>query len=493
MLPTRFLPLPVAFFCACMAAVLSGCAAGGNLAVDNYQNGETVRYPLVLLRGRLGDPSIAEVTATNASSKRDTAQMQGVAHKGQFKVLAELVPGENRLSLRAGDQVADFVLNYKPQTNPYKVRAVIFADKSGDPTYQSQFTGDAQNYRDKWDAALKMLQMFTAEEMLRNGYGRKTFNLELDADGKVVVHVVKGTGSFEEMQKLPGGAAYGAAADAIHQQLPGGLYKNLVCVAFSRHVKETGHATAYTALGGGDVAMMGGACFYTWPTGVKNILKTFTSDVQIDKDNFHADDRERYAVWATAATTIGSGLHEVGHTLTLPHTRAHKRGIMLRGADSLNRYFTFIDPPCATNNKQVIEFPAGEEAYWSDVSAAALAPSRWLALDERTYKEPSSITFSLDADKAELVVCSDDGLAFLCVELPGQAEFFDQRASLTALPKELRIPLAGIAERHKTARLTVRVQDGQGHHTHVGLGRLLEQSPAAAKLRALFPAEPEKK
>ncbi|MEI7835180.1 MAG: hypothetical protein WCK05_02065 [Planctomycetota bacterium] len=484
----------VAFSFACLMALSSGCAAAKPaIAVNSYENGETVRYPLVLLKGELADRAISEVTATNTSSKRDSRDMQGPAYQGRFKVLAELVPGENRLAIRAGAQTTDFVLHYKPQTNPYKVRAVFFTDKTGDPTYESQFKDDSQNNRDKWDASLKLMQMFTAEEMRRNGYGRKTFNLELDEDGKVIVHIAKGKGSFEEMQKIEGGAVYDPAAEAIHEQLPKGPYKNLVCVAFSRHNKQTGRASAYTALGGDDVALMGGACFYTWPTGVKNILKTFLSDVQIDKANFHADDRERYAVWATAATTVGSGLHEVGHTFTLPHTLSHKRGIMLRGADSLNRYFSFIDPPCDTNNRQYTRFPDSEQAYWSDVSAAALAPSRWLALDDRTYTQANTISFAIDAKTGELVARSDDGLAFLCVELPGQAEDFDKLANLTALPKERRLSLAAIAARHKTSRLSVRAEDGMGHYRDANLQSMLDKDPAFAPLKALFPAEPAKK
>lgn len=479
----------------CLCAGARSAAAGEpgpGIVVDSYENGETVRYPLVLLKGQIKDPAVEEVTAVNESSKRDSREMQGPAHQGRFKVLAELTPGENRLSLRAGAQAVNFVLHYKPQTNPYKVRAVFFADKTGDPTYESQFKDDAQNYRDKWDAAMKMMQTFTAEEMRRNGYGRKTFNLELDEDGKVVVHIVKGKGTFEEMQTIEGGAVYDPAANAIHEQLPTGPYKNLVCVAFSRHNKQTGRASAYTALGGGDVSLMGGACFYTWPDGVKNIMKTFMNGTEIDKSNFHADDRERYAVWSTASTTIGCGLHEVGHAFTLPHTRAHTRGIMLRGGDSFNRYFGFIDPPCATNSRQPARFKEGEEAYWSDVSAAALAPSRWLALDDRAYTQANTISFSIDAAAGDLVVRSDDGLAFLCVELPGQAEEFDKLANLKALPKERRLPLADIATRYKTSRLSVRAEDGMGHYQDASLQAMLDKDPALARLKALFP-EPAKK
>lgn len=457
-----------------MVCVRAAAETPPPIAVTNYASGETVRYPLVLLRGTLGDATLGNITVINESSKLDSREMAGPARKGQFKALAELVPGENRLAVQAGKSRISFTLTYKPQTSPYKIRAVLFADQTGDPTYDTPFKDDPQNYRAKWDAALKLLQTFTADEMVRQGYGRKTFNLELDEKGKVVVHIVKGKGSFADMQKMSGYEAYDASAEAIRAQLPTGPFKSLVCVAFSRHVKGTGMATAYAALGGGDTALMGGACFYAWPTGVTNIYPTFMSDVQIDEKNFHADDVGRYAVWATAATTIGSGLHEIGHALTLPHTKNYQNGIMLRGADTLNRYLGFVDPPCR-KHEDVREFKDSEEPCWSDVCAASLASSRWLSLDDRTYTEKNTIRFSLDAATGDLVVRSDDGLSFVCVELPGASEKFDPRATLAALPKELRMPLAEIAKEYKTARLTIRAEDGMGHYRDAFLSEMLNR------------------
>ena len=459
--------------CLCAAALTTDAAANGPqpVSVTNYKDGETIRYPLVLLRGDLADKALKSVSVINESSKLDSREMQGLAYKGQFKAFAELVPGANDLVLKTDKDQVKLTLTYKPQTNPYKVRAVMFTDKTGDPTFETPFKDD-QDYRAKWDAALKLLQTFTADEMNRQGYGRRTFNLELDKDGKVIVHIVKGKGAFEEMQKRSGGDAYDESSEAIQAQLPAGPYKNLVCVAFSRHVKETGHATAYAALGGGDVALMGGACFFAWPTGVKNIQKTFMSDVQIDDKNYHADDVGRFAVWATAATTVGSGLHELGHAFSLPHTRHEYQGIMLRGADILNRYVAFLDPPCR-GRSEYTQFKATDLPCWDDVSAAALAPTREFALDQRPYTQANTIRFALDPNTAELVVRSDDGLEFVCVEIPGAAESWVKRTPGTPAPKEVRQSLREVAKRFGTPDLTVRVVDGMGHYRDASLKGLL--------------------
>ena len=70
---------------------------------------------------------------------------------GQFKAFAELVPGANDLVLKTDKDQVKLALTYKPQTNPYKVRAVMFTDKTGDPTFETPFKDD-QDYRAKWDA-----------------------------------------------------------------------------------------------------------------------------------------------------------------------------------------------------------------------------------------------------------------------------------------------------------------------------------------------------
>lgn len=476
------LVLTLSIVCGCIAS-LAYCVpaqAADPVTVTNYKAQETIRYPLVLLRGDLADKDLKAVTVINESSKLDSRQMDGVANKGRYKAFAELVPGQNKLVIKAGSAQTEFSLTYKPQTNPYKLRAIYFTDKAGDTAYETPFKDDTQDYAAKYDAALKVMQSFMADWLNERGYGRRTFNLELDEKGKVIVHIVKGKGSFEEMSKMNGGDAYEAAAEAIHEQLPEGPYKNLVCVAFSRHIKGSGTATAYGALGGGGVATMGGACFYTWPTGVKNITKTFTSDVQIDTKNYHADGGD--AVYRTAANTIGAALHEAGHAFELPHTNPNVDGlfsdIMFFGFSQFNRYVTFFDGPHPGNGMKWVEFDEAAEkksTNLSPVSCAALAPTRYLALDARDYPKENTIRFALDPKTEEVVVRSDAGLEFVTVEIPGAAEEWVKRVPGTPAPKEVRKSLKEIARKFGTSTLTVRVVDAMGNYRHSMLHEMLGQ------------------
>ncbi|MHC4201759.1 MAG: hypothetical protein ACYSU0_17365, partial [Planctomycetota bacterium] len=70
-------------------------AAGGTpaIVVTNFTDGDTIRYPVPLIEGTLADEAATSLVVENRSSSRDTRRMTGLAHKGRFKALAELVPG----------------------------------------------------------------------------------------------------------------------------------------------------------------------------------------------------------------------------------------------------------------------------------------------------------------------------------------------------------------------------------------------------------------
>jgi len=154
------------------------------ISVENCSNGTTLRYPVPLLMGVLADADRTELVVVNKSSDRPSRELKAQVFNGRFKALTELVPGRNELMLRAGDAELPLVLHYKPQTNPYVVRVIYLTDPSGDTTYQTPLEDDPQDYAAKLDMAMKLMQTFIAERMHALGFGRITFNLQYDAEGK---------------------------------------------------------------------------------------------------------------------------------------------------------------------------------------------------------------------------------------------------------------------------------------------------------------------
>jgi hypothetical protein len=445
-------------FTAIFQAVAS--AAEQSLRIRNFENGETIRYPVALLLGTIEDKSETTVSIVNYWDD-GCSSMAGIAHRGRFKALVELQPGKNELALSVGKAKLSWTLNYRPQTNPYLVRMVYFTDKSGKTDFQTPIANDPQDYRGKFDAALKIMQCFTAEAMNDNGYGRRTFNLETDENGRVITHVVQGDRSAEEYWDMDDGKMYELAAAAIGEQIPNPKAINLAVAAFTSFDPATKKNRAHTALGGGDLALFGGATIYTWPNSVSDVQRACMDATMTDVSQFASDSIDRNAYWANTSTCIGACLHELGHAFGLPHS-ADYNGIMVRGIDNFTRKFVFVDPPCA-GSPQAVEFKDEDIGHWEPVSLAAMAPTRHFAMDEREWNEVDTIACEVDIKAGSLVVESKPGLRFVGVEAPGRADFYAPIDRRQPAPPRVAIPLADIARRAASKDAEVRVVDAEGH------------------------------
>ena len=443
-----------------LAIGVATASAAPALRVTNHQDGATVRYPVVLLRGTVADTDATAVTVANQSSKRATRQMTGLAHKGRFKALAELIPGENKLVVHTGAHSLPLTLHYKRQTNSHVVRVIYLTDEDGHTDYQTPLKDDRQDFAVKLGTAMKLLQCFTAESLHDFGLGRRTFNIQLDDQGDVKVHVVRADHPTSHLHTLNGMQLYGYAARMVRKKLPRGPFKNLVIPAFTRLDPKTGKLYAHTALGGGDQALFGGGDLFTWPSRLADVQKAFLDARPVDPKQVFSDSVGRHTFWANASTTMGAALHELGHTFALPHSH-HPHDIMTRGIDRLNRYFTFVEPSHARRNKPY-EFRDNEVGIWAPVSAVGLWPCRWFALDERGWKGAAKTDFALDKAKLELRVTCPNGVRALVFHRRDAFTHFPVPADQAA-PTQVSIPLAWIGERLKTDNFRLRVFDEQGH------------------------------
>lgn len=451
--------------------------SGAAIRLANCTGGETLRYPVALLRGTLSDASAPGVTLVNTSSRRGTREMAGLAHQGRFKVLAELVPGENKLVVRSGEAELPFTLHYKPQTNSCVVRVIYFTDRSGKTDYQTPVENDRQHFRGKLDTAMKLLQTFTAESLHDQGLGRATFNLELDDEGKVKVHVLQGDLSIEQYHRMSGGELYGHIAGKLGTKLPHKTATNLVIPAFTRFDPQTKKVYAHTALGGGNLALFGGGDLFAWPNSLADAQKAFMDPTPVDPNKLFSDSVGRHTFWANASTTIGAALHELGHTFGLPHS-SDAHDIMTRGIDRLNRFFTFVEPPHA-GSKEPYEFKDDEVACWSPVSAGALAPNRFFALDGRRWSDEDRSGVSLDAANRAVIVESDYGVRYIGVNIYGKdfgtAAVYPQFICVEkAPPKKVVVPIAHLGRKMATASVSIHVLDDQGHSRWVTMEQLLD-------------------
>jgi len=436
-----------------LAFTARAVAAEGSIAVTNFKDGETIRYSTPLLMGSIADDKADKITVINESSKRPSREMTGLAYKGRFKALADLVPGENKLLLSAGGTSLPFKLVFKPQTNPYLIRAVYFTNSAGDTGYLSPVPNDKQDSLDKVSTAMLLMQSFSAECMNQQGFGRKTFNVDLEPDGRVKVFVVKGP-------QAPGAPNSRPSADVIHKAIDEQARRPL-----THDLVILGRGCGYTAVGGGGLALFGGTCIYSWPSNIQEAQAAFMDDRPIDPNQFHIDAVGRNVFWANSSTCIGACLHEIDHTFGVPHSR-DPFCIMTRGIDHFNRFFTLVEPPSARNPKPT-NFSDKEIARYTTVSAANLACSRFFALDERKYSDKGSTQIAYNAEKQEITVTSDLGIAFVGLEVPYArpgAEYCIPIDPNKPAPKEMTIP-AKEWERFKGKPFQVRVIDVDDHGT----------------------------
>ncbi|MBL7220054.1 MAG: metallopeptidase [Phycisphaerae bacterium] len=466
-----------------LCAVLIVPAAGAattrqSIRVTNLASGETVRFPVVLIRGELADAKLNAISVTNGSSK-----WSGLAGEGRFKVLVELAPGANKLVIAAGGAKANLSLNYKPQTNSYVVRVHYFVDKSGDTRFQTPLKNDPQNWRGKLDTAMKLMQTFTAQRIGDLGLGRRTFNLELDDRGRVKVHILKGRRDAAHYRKLTGGQLYAEAAGEIKRQFPHKRAKNLVIPAFTRFDAKTGKVGAHTALGGGNLALFGGGDLFTWPDSIAGVQAAFMNATRVDPKTIFSDSVGRHTFWANASTTMGAALHELGHTFSLPHSR-DVHDIMTRGHDRLNRFFTLVEPPHA-GQKEARGFKDSEIACWSAVSGGALGPNRFFALDDRAWKGARKIVVRVDPATGLVVFESPYGLRYIGlwrVTPGGQTQSIAPAliAKREKMPRKVTIPLAELKKQLGDMKIKFRVIDDEGLGSTTMLSSLLKQTGKAS-------------
>lgn len=424
----------------------------------NYQEGQIVRHPVPLIRGELDDAGLTTVTAVNTTSDRPTREINGLAHRGRFKVLTELLPGENRLLIRAGKAEVPLTLIYRPQTTRYIVRCIYLTDNSGNTAYQSPLENDPQDYAAKLDTAMKLLQTFTAERNYDLGFGRRTFKLELDSGGRVKVHLFKCAEEAEHYYALEDGEWWGRMAQELEEKHPTRFGKNVAIAAYTRFDPATGKARGHTALGGGGLALFGSGNLFTWPSRLQDVQSAFMDARVLDPAKVFSDSAFRHTHWGAASTTMGATLHELAHTFGLPHTR-EPMDIMTRGFDQFNRVFTFMDPPSA-GRSEPFEFPDDEVACFPPISATALLPCRWFAMSERSFDERGTTTIRLDDAHEQVVVSADLALAYVGISVKGDAVY---HLVPPADAGRVVVPLADFRKHLDGDEFEVRVIDERGH------------------------------
>lgn len=290
-----------------------------------------------------------------------------------FKATIILTPGENKLTFVTDTNVVkNITCYYTPLTQNKPIHLCLLVAKDSPLKYDSpscQIKKEGGNGIDlaikKLRVGARLMQAFTDEQMLRNGFGRRTFpfveEYTMDTEfrqsnqmrNNIKIHVITLDKTTKEIrdpnvaqQNSKGtntGALFNWALDALKKY--GGPFNpsekpaQAACIYLDTHWDGkliTGHA----ALGGGTddlkLAIFGSHGLYSWPTCMEDIIPYFSDDTKISTREVANDCNECGTHWECLTVTLGAFMHEIGHLLGSPH---QVNGVMLRDYTRLNKSF----------------------------------------------------------------------------------------------------------------------------------------------------------
>ncbi|CCK70454.1 putative metalloendopeptidase KNAG_0E01920 [Huiozyma naganishii CBS 8797] len=318
-----------------------------------------------------------------------------------FKATVLLSPGENRLVF-VTDTGASKIITcvYTPMLQNKPVHLCLIVAKDSPLKFDSpasQIRKEGGNGIDlairKLRIGARIMQAFTNEQMLRNGFGQRTFNFveeyALDTQFKtktemrntVKIHVLNSDRSLKEIrdanvaQQNPKGNNTGALFSWAFEALDkyGGPFAQkespiqAACIYLDTHWDGNmilGHA----ALGGGSdnvkLAIFGSHGLYSWPTCIEEIVPYFLDDTKSSTQEVANDCNECGSHWECLTVTLGAFMHEIGHSFGSPH---QVDGVMLRDYTRLNRSFLTKEAYSTRTNSHGAPSPIfpKEECGWN--------------------------------------------------------------------------------------------------------------------------------
>lgn len=426
--------MPLLFATLALAPTMLGKEAAG-LSIENVVPDTTVRTSALILRGRSPEPIV--------KLKGGGPEVAFPVVNGHWAGIVELKPGANMVSAKGTGALVRLKVTYRPMKTPRTVRAVYLLASDEEPGYLGNERSGEAEVRARFVTMLGTIQAFCAEAMEEAGYGRKAFALANDAKGRVAVDFIRLDLPGSELRKKDGNELYSLIEPILARRYDFNTTKTIALMGFTRYHVPSRTALAHTALGGGGLALFGTGPMRFWPTSFADLPRAFSDGRLVDPAVEFDDSGNRRRAWANAATTYGACLHELGHTLGLPHS-PDPRDIMSRGFDGINRAWMLSEPIAG---KSDVSFAPDTRSHWNPAWAMRLDLSPWFQPDG-----PPAPTG--DAPKIEVVgqaatlTGTDLRVSGHWVEGPnfGVTQAVSSRLALESGPNTVSIPLADLLE-----------------------------------------------
>ncbi|CAB5393776.1 unnamed protein product [Rhizophagus irregularis] len=311
--------------------------------VINVENGEVVHQRILLIYGRAGPQDMnfeSKITVEHHVNNFPSTTWQ--VFNSHFKCLVHLDAGLNNIkfildtspfSSDSRPLTTIFQVNYVPllQNPPLNLAILVAKDSKEiiDAPEEKENSGEnkLESVKAKLRCAGYLWQAFTAEQMSRNGFGRRVFRLDEEWTEDTIsnqnpglrqtakIHIIRSSYTLKE---------YGAPFDK--QCYVAGLildshYDTSPNMGFIR-----GHA----ALGGGwdniRLGIFGSHLTHAWPRYLEEVVSCFQDNTITDENRLSNDAGESGTWWRCCNIGIGAFLHEVEPNNSFPTTPSEEEG-----------------------------------------------------------------------------------------------------------------------------------------------------------------------
>ncbi|SCU91019.1 LAMI_0E04434g1_1 [Lachancea mirantina] len=370
------------------------------LVIYNLNDNSEVFSPCIVVHGKCSAGNTSSIQVQHPQ----LPPLNYAINDGGFKCVVLLLPGANRLTFITNTNISKTVTcTYSAMLQDAPIHLCLLVGRDSPLQYdspQSQIRREGGNNIDmairKLRLGARLMQAFTAEQMLRNGFGPRTFQFveEYEVDttfrrselrNRIKVHILPCDKTAAQLrdpnlaQQNPkasdAGGLFGIAMDALRRYggpFTSGAKPVQAAVMFldTHWDRKINLLTAHAALGGGDdsikLAIFGSHGLFSWPLYIEDVPAYLTDDTRTSTDEVANDANECGTHWETLVVTLGAFMHEIGHLLGSPH---RENGVMLRDYVTLNRSFLTREAFSVRTNSTGAKPPIlpREECTWNRI------------------------------------------------------------------------------------------------------------------------------
>ncbi|KAI0969142.1 metallopeptidase [Xylaria arbuscula] len=425
--------------------------------VTNIRDKSTVYQKVLLVTGVIGQSPHPQLDGTLVVSRPDKAFPSTIwpVYGARFKALVYLFPGPNTICFeyqKPGSPVPHrssiLLYMFDPKSAPPLQLAVLVA-KDSPYTFDHASTSiqEEENSLDKaickFRTAAYLWQSFTAEQMEKDGLGRRTFRFdeewtngashprdftESTMRSEARVHIIRTDKTVAEIRDLESAQQHPDASSKKNQlvdmtaaalkdyfRMALGQKQYVAALVLDSHwdVKEK-TATGGTAFGGQvdndlHLAMFGSHFLRYYPSTISEVVRAFRDCSPTDLKVFVDEANVAGTSWEAAAYGIGAHLHEVGHLLG---SSRQEKGIMARDFATLNRAFLIREAYSTRTKSKGGPVEPKDEPTWHrlDLLGYRFHPLFRNATDKIPYPDGKVHGWVVEKDK--LLVTASSGLLY---------------------------------------------------------------------------------